>query len=114
VALSREDRRGLARWLFPRIMIPLVVIAVTLGTMLLRIIDNEESHRLDALRREASDLHHRIRQEECVIGPLNDTIRHRVNDRTSAVIPLCTSFEHLPDLEAKLERINQRLAEAGG
>jgi hypothetical protein len=114
VALSREMRRDLTRWLFPRIMIPLVVIAVTLGTMLLRIIDNEESHRLDALRREASDLHDRIRQEECVIEPLNDTIRHRINDRTSAVIPLCTSFEHLPDLRAKLDRLERLLAEAGG
>jgi hypothetical protein len=114
VALSREMRRDLTRWLFPRIMIPLVVIAVTLGTMLLRILDNEQAHQIDVLRREASELHHRIRQEECVIGPLNDTIRHRINDRTSAVIPLCTSFEHLPDLEAKLERLNRRLAEAGG
>jgi hypothetical protein len=114
VALSRENRRDLTRWLFPRIMLPLVIIAVTLGSMLLRILDIEQEARLSELRAQISDNDHRIRQEACVIQPLNDTIRHRINERTEVQIPLCTQFEHLPDLHAKGERLRRQLMEAGG
>jgi hypothetical protein len=115
VALSRENRRDITRWLFPRIMIPLVVIAVVLGTMLLRILENEQVHRVEALRREIAENDDRIRQEECLINPLNATIRHRINERRPEVqIPLCTQFEHLPDLYDKGERLRRQLADLDG
>jgi hypothetical protein len=114
VALSRENRRDLTQWMLPRFVLPLVVIAVVLGTLLLRVLDIEEEARLSSLRRERSELHHRIRQEECVIAPLNDTIRHRINARDDVAIPLCTSFELLPDLQAKLERLDRQLEQSGG
>jgi cell division protein FtsB len=112
-----QDGLTLPRWIVAVIVVTGMLLAggvvqvVQIGRQLHQ---DALNHEIDVLRREASELQHRIRQEECVIGPLNDTIRHRINDRTSAVIPLCTSFEHLPDLRAKLERLDRQLADLDG
>jgi hypothetical protein len=110
-----QDGLTLPRWIVAVIVVSAMLIAggvvqvVQIGRQLHQ---DALDHQVDALRREISENDHRIRQEECLILPVNGVVRHRINaQRPEVQIPLCTQLEHLPDLHEKGERLRRELAE---
>lgn len=69
---------------------------------------------MDTVRSELSDIDHRIKQERCVIEPINQVIRQRIEDEANdARFRLCDPDEALPDLMARRDRLDARLREMG-
>lgn len=103
-------RSEMSRYFWPRlalaVLIPLTVVGVSLALVFTQL-------REDGLRRERSELQHRIRQEECVIRPLSEVIENRINARTEKMIVLCDSEELLPDLRERFNRLDEKLRASG-
>jgi hypothetical protein len=98
VALSRESRQELTRWLIPRLLLPLVMAATILAALLVQ-------HLNESQRNEASELQHRIKQEECVIRVLNEVVEKRINARTEEPIGLCDPEPAIEDLRRRLDEL---------
>lgn len=93
---------------------PLVMAALSLGLVAKEQLDTSHQIEMDTVRSELSDIDHRIKQERCVIDPINQVIRQRIEDRTdSPRFRLCDSDEALPDLMARRDRLDARLREMG-
>jgi hypothetical protein len=110
-----QDGLTLPRW----VVAVIVVIGMLLASGLVQVVQigrqlhqDALDHEMDALRKAISDNDHRIRQEECLIVTVNGVVRWRLNEkRPDMPIPLCSRFEHLPDLHEKGERLRRELAE---
>ncbi|MDQ3574286.1 MAG: hypothetical protein M3404_05090 [Actinomycetota bacterium] len=104
---------GLGRYLWPRLVIVLVVVAVTLGGLTIQQVRLIQVNRDEVLVTRALDLRHRIKQEDCVIRVLNEVIDKRINSRSSEPITLCASEEELDHLRVVLRNLEADLVHRG-
>lgn len=65
----------------------------------------------ESLRRERDVLDHRIKQEDCVVRPINEVIEKRINTRVDEPIELCDPEPAIAQLQAERMTLERVIAE---
>ncbi len=63
----------------------------------------------ESLRRERDVLEHRIKQEDCVVRPINEVIEKRINAHTREPIPLCDPEPAIAQLRQEREALDRAM-----
>lgn len=123
VALSEQNktsRRRLIRAMVVAGLAAALVLVVGVGMLVgLSVIQENQAEIktlgqrqiTETLRRERDVLEHRIKQEDCVVRPINEVIEKRINMRIDEPIELCDPEPALAQLERDRETLDRVIAE---
>lgn len=122
MSMNKEMRRDMTRWLLPRLAIVFIMLFVAILGVYNKQAESSrkfgeivEQLHVDSLRSQHSQKQHRVRQEECVIAPIDQIIRQRIDTPTTNMTPIqrCEQEEFLEKLRKDRDDIEAQLRDLG-